>query len=180
MEKKENMYFTYGIGEISKEKFKKPNGVSTQNKIKGGLWCCPKNEFYSEWFVITLACPDLVRDPIPYDIDIYSNANILKLTSENIDFYTDSNRYIDFNKVKSYDVIHFSKDLVENIKQFESYYVESLQILNFDIISYKESYIDENYVLSEDFRKKAMPIVEKMYASLLQTDVFKMIQSKEK
>ncbi|MCC0752647.1 hypothetical protein KGF47_18165 [Clostridioides sp. ZZV13-5731] len=171
------MYFTYGIGEISKEKFKRPYAVSKQNKIQGGLWCCPKNEVYSDWFVLTLACPQLVRDPVPYDIEILSNAKILKLTQENINLYTDSNKHIDFEKIKEFDVLHFTKELVENVKEFEAYYVESIQILNFDIMTFKESYIDEEVVLSNEFREKMNPLIEKILNAILKTDVFQKIKN---
>ncbi|MCC0743979.1 hypothetical protein KGF43_15760 [Clostridioides sp. ZZV14-6044] len=156
------MFFTYGVGVLSKEKFNKPNATNKYNKINGGLWCCPKNNLYSEWFVVTLACPELVRDPVPYDVFISDNANILKLTSENISSYTDSNKYIDFNSVKMYDAIHFTKDLVEKVEEFKMYLVESIQILNFDIISYENCYVDEKYVLSENFIKNMNIVLDKI------------------
>lgn len=174
------MFFTYGIGEITKEKFKKPYAVSKQNKIQGGLWCCPKNEVYSDWFALTLACPQLVRDPIPYDIEIASNAKILKLTQDNIDLYIDSKRHIDFDKINEFDALHFTKDLVENVKEFEAYYVESIQILNFDIMTFKESYIDEEVVLSNEFREKINPLIEKILNAILKTDVFQKIKNQTK
>lgn len=174
------MLFTYGIGEISKGKFRKPNEISKQNKINGGLWCCPKHhELYSEWFILTLANPQLVagKITIPYDIEINENAKVLKLTAENINLYTKNDGYIDFNKIKEYDAIHFTKELIENVKEFESYYVESIQILNFDVIHYKESYIDKEYIQSEEFAKKGFAVLDRIYASLQKTDVFKSIKA---
>lgn len=175
------MYFTYGIGELSKDKFKKPSFVNNKlNKIQGGLWCCPKhNELYSEWFILTLANPKLTagKITIPYDIEIDENAKILKLTIENINLYTDYNGYINFDKIKEYDVLHFTKDLVENVKKFESYYVESIQILNFAVMHYKESYIDKEYIQSEEFVKKGFAVLDRIYASLQKTDIFKTIKA---
>ncbi|MBY2477534.1 hypothetical protein KWV16_11645 [Clostridioides difficile] len=174
------MFFTYGIGEISKNKFKKPHGVSEQNKIQGGIWCCPKHhELYSEWFILTLANPQLTagKITIPYDIEINENAKILKLTTENINLYTNSDGYIDFNKIKEYDALHFTKELVESVKRFESYYVESIQILDFDVMQYKESYIDKEYIQSEEFVKKGFAVLDRIYAALQKTDAFKIIKA---
>ncbi|GAX66750.1 TPA: hypothetical protein ACGI5J_000446 [Clostridioides difficile] len=42
------------------------------------------------------------------------------------------------------------------------YLVESIQILNFDIISYENCYVDEKYVLSENFIKNMNIVLDKI------------------
>lgn len=175
--------FNYGIKEFDKRKFIIPTKVNNfVNKVNGGIWGCPKNDLYSDWFVLTLFVPELVskdQKVVGSIISIKENAKILNLTINNYKYYT-LKGILEFEKIKDFDVIHFSEDIIQ-IKQFESYYFESYQILNYDAIEYiKECDMDIEYIMSNEFKQKANKIFKKTLKHLKTTNVYKNIKKKKK
>lgn len=156
--------FNYGIKNINEEKFIIPTRVNEQsNKVNGGLWGCPKNDLYSDWFVLTLFVTELVpKDHVVTDnlltgnlITIKDDAKVLTLTKDNYNSYIEKGKLI-FDKLKGFDVIHFTKDIMD-LKEFEAYYFESYQILNYSSIEKIEKYnMDVDYITSEEFVKKSI------------------------
>lgn len=170
------MFFNYGIDTYDKAKFKQVDKVMDDvNKLSGGIWCCPKNDVYSNWFVLTLYCPCLVdsnQKIVGNNIKLKDNSSILTLTTNNYKEYT-KNEILDLSKLKNIDAILFTQDLVDNIKSFESYYFESLQILNDDCIeSIEKEKMNVEYILSEEFKEKANEIFCTILTKLQGTDVF--------
>lgn len=170
--------FNYGIKKIEQGKFINPSFVNEKNnKINGGIWASKQTELYSDWFVITLYVPQLLPQNSTVEgniIHLKDNANILTLTKENYKEYTSKN-ILDFNKLKKFDVVHFSKSLMD-LKKFEAYYFECYQILNYKAIENVEKCdMDTNYILSDDFKEKASKIFDIYLQHVKQTDVFKEI-----
>uniref|UniRef100_UPI0013EFA545 hypothetical protein n=1 Tax=Clostridioides difficile TaxID=1496 RepID=UPI0013EFA545 len=88
------------------------------------------------------------------------DVKVLKLTSENINLYVDFyNKCMDFDKVKSCEMLYFTKNLIKNVKSLESYYIESVQVLNFDSIYYEEFCLNKEYIKSDKFRKKVSQVL---------------------
>lgn len=167
--------FNYGLGIVEIDKFNKPTMVDRfNNKIDGGLWLCPKTELYSNWVVMTLYVPNLVRDE-----NLFGNTIILKddvkmanIDKENyLDFmYGDS---LDLDKCSEYDVLHFNENLIE-VKEFEAYYFESYQVLNFDCIkTIIVEKLDVKKVTSKEYILKSRLIFDKAMKHLQTTEVFK-------
>lgn len=138
------MYFSYGIWDIKKDLFKEPyisqeDHNKFKNKISGGLWAGTYNDHYSDWVITTMIFPFLYGDNKSAKGTIFElkDANILELNCDNYNLFL-KDGLIDFEKVRTYDAVLYTNELCSNIKEFESYYVESLQVFNFDVINVKE------------------------------------------
>ncbi|MGL5821285.1 MAG: hypothetical protein ACRCYE_06590 [Sarcina sp.] len=170
---------SYGLGIIEKEKFIKPIKVDKYvNKITGGLWCCEENELYSEWVVLTMLAPFLVKSQIPYlsTIHLKDDINIAYVNKDNYLDFMDGEA-LDLDVFKNIDVIKFDDNL-EQIELFESYYFECYQILNFECIkSIEVSKLDVNKILSDDYSNKAHDLInDKILKRLYKTKVFKIVE----
>lgn len=126
------MIVNYGLNQIDWTLFEKPTEVNELNKLNGGLWACPERDWFSDWFVLTLYLPILVREGATMGLNylqLHPSARILTLTLDNYQQYLSGNQ-LDVEKVLAYDVLHLTDELVEQVELFDSYYVESYQILN--------------------------------------------------
>lgn len=175
--------FNYGIKEFEKDKFITPTTVNKfTNKINGGLWGCPQNDLYSNWFVLTLFVPQLVpkdQTVVGNVITIKDNAKVLNLTIDNYKNYTNKG-ILDFNKIKDFDIIHFTESIID-VKQFESYYFDSYQILNINSIENVEKCdMDIKYIMSTEFKEKANDLFKNTIKHLKTTNVYKNIKRNKK
>lgn len=191
-ERKTEKYFTYGSKKLRKINLVPFKVDAHSNKIRciekssfnqveqSGLWGCIKNEYYSDWTVLTftmpfLVAPNTIVSGFEYEID-YSN--ILILDSKNYVDYMEGS-LLDTNKLKGFDGILYTKDLVENVKEFESYYFESIQIFNSKCIKQWNTVdMDASYILSDNFKEYAQNLFKKVRSNVQKTNVYKRLLSK--
>ena len=168
----------FGIYQYKEEEFETPCFVEKDtNKINGGIWACPENEYYSDWiaiapFIAVLTSPNALM--CSSRIVLKREAKRLTLTPENYKNFTDENDTLLFEKIKDFDCIHFSKALVEEVEAFEAYYVESYQILNLECIH--DVYfieLDLDYMKSEVYVRYAFKRVADVMKHVMNTSICK-------
>lgn len=163
--------FNYGLGIVEEKNFIKPN------KVNGGLWLCPKTELYSDWVVLTFYIPKLVKDPwlIGNTIILKDNVKMAHIDKDNHKEFM-KNNCLDFDICKEYDILHFDENLIE-IKEFEAYYFECYQILNFECIkNIIIEKLDTNKIISTEYLLKSKIIFNKIIKHLETTEVFKILK----
>ncbi|AMN31305.1 hypothetical protein BFS06_11445 [Clostridium perfringens] len=177
-------FFTYGNNKLIHTQSTPIYVDSISNKIitdKKSLWGSSRNKYYSDWFVITLALPMLIEhncsvEGFEYDLD-FDNYNIISINKNNYkDYITD--KLLDLKKIGTCDAIIFDKELVDTVKEFEGYYVDSVQIFNTDCIkTWETTKMDIPYITSNEFRdyvkEKSNRILEHIRGSEIMKLLFK-------
>lgn len=173
----------FGICQYEKREFDTPCFVEKGvNKINGGIWACPQNDYYTDWIAIAPFVAAFVsknKKMCCSRIILKNDAKTLMLTIENYKDFSIENGTLSFEKLKDFDCIHFTKDLVENVKAFESYYVESYQILNLDCIAGVEFIsLDLDYMKSEEYLVYAFKRTAEVMEHIMNTDIYKKFSNK--